>query len=128
MSRQTLCLTTIVILGTASVSGAAIHAEDNFRMVGAKEIRAQVVGKDITDSSHWSMYLRPDGALLGEESGTRWSGTWKIQSNKLCLSNAGSKQLVCYEVRMAGEKINLRLNNDDDLDAVVAKHLSGGNR
>ena len=31
-------------------------------------------GKDITDGSHWSIYLRPDGALVGAESGSRWTG------------------------------------------------------
>lgn len=122
MIRQTAYLITGAVIWTVSGFGAAVKAQDNYKMLDAKQIRAQVVGKDLTDTSHWSMYLRPDGALIGREGGTHWSGIWKIEANKLCMSNAGSKQLVCYEVRMDGAKINLRLNKDDDLDAVVAKH------
>jgi len=40
-----------------------------FKLLGEKEIRARVVGKDITDSSHWVSYLRLDGVLLCSEMG-----------------------------------------------------------
>jgi hypothetical protein len=108
---------------SALVSASAVHSQDNFRMLGEREIRERVVGKDITDSSHWSMYVRPDGALLGEESSTHWTGTWKIQKSKLCLSNPGSQLLDCYDVWMSGENVSLRLNKDDNnFVAVIAKH------
>jgi hypothetical protein len=71
-------------------------------------------GKDITDGSHWSIYLRPDGALVGAESGSRWTGAWNIQKNKLCMSNPGSAALDCYDVWMSGPNISLRLKKDDD--------------
>jgi hypothetical protein len=49
--------------------GWTAHAEETFKLLGEKEIRARVVGKDITDSSHWVSYLRPDGVLISDENG-----------------------------------------------------------
>jgi hypothetical protein len=94
--------------------GYSIAAQDTFRQLDAKEIRARLVGRDITDSSHWSMYLRPDGALIGTESNTRWTGTWRLQQNKLCMSNPETKSLECYEIWMSGEKISFRIKPGDD--------------
>jgi len=122
MTHQRLRIAALIVAATF-VPEPAVHSQDNFKMLGEKEIRERVVGKDITDSSHWSMYVRPDGALLGEESSTHWTGTWKIQKSKLCLSNPGSKLLDCYDVWMSGENVSLRLNKDDNnFLAVVAKH------
>jgi hypothetical protein len=92
-------------------------------MLDGKEVRARVVGKEITDASHWSMYLRPDGALIGTESSTRWTGTWKIEKNKLCMSNPNSRTLDCYDVWVSGERISLRLKSaDDSFVAVIERH------
>jgi len=76
------------ILVLASLTGSwAAYGQEMFRQLGEKEIRARVIGKDITDSSHWVSYLRPDGVLLSKEMDRKWTGTWKIQNNKLCMSN-----------------------------------------
>jgi hypothetical protein len=98
MMRQTSHKMALVIIANAFLTSTAVRAQNNFKMVGEKEMRSTVVGKEITDGSHWSIYLRPDGALVGAESGSRWTGTWNIQKNKLCMSNPGSKALDCYDV------------------------------
>jgi hypothetical protein len=122
MMHQTACLAALVIVSTAFVSRPA-EPQEAFRMLGEKDIRATVVSKDITDGAHWSMYLRPDGALIGSESGSRWTGTWNIQKNKLCMSNPGSKALDCYDVWMSGQNISLRLKKDDDnFVGIIEKH------
>ena len=61
-------------------------AEENFELLKAKQIRARVVGKDISDDVHWSEYYRKDGALISMDMGTKQIGTWKIQGDKLCRS------------------------------------------
>ncbi len=94
-----------------------------FKLLGEKEIRARVVGKDITDNTHWANYLRPDGVLLSREMGQKWTGTWKIQNNKLCMSNPNLEGLTCSEVWMSGANIRLRENPDQETyDANVEKH------
>jgi hypothetical protein len=94
-----------------------------FKLLGEKEIRARVIGKDMTDSTHWVNYFRLDGVLLGSEMGRKWTGTWKIQKNKLCMSNPNLESLTCNEVWMSGANIRLRENQDQEtFDATIEKH------
>jgi hypothetical protein len=94
-----------------------------FKLLSEKEIRARVVGKDITDSAHWVSYLRPDGVLLSNEMGRKWTGTWTIQKNKLCMSNPTLESLDCNQVWMSGANIRLRANKDaETFDAQVENH------
>jgi hypothetical protein len=58
----------------ALLSQSSARAEDQFRLLDASQIRARIVGNDITDGPHWSMYLRPDGKLISAESGSSWTG------------------------------------------------------
>lgn len=123
MIRRMLRILTQIIVLPVLVWSPTVHAQDNFKLLSEKEIRARIVGKDITDSSHWVSYLRPDGVLLADEMGRKWTGTWKIRGNKLCMSNPSSKLPDCNEVWMSGASIRLRANRDvETFDAVVEKH------
>jgi hypothetical protein len=103
--------------------GARAGAGTDFKLLDEKQIRATITGKDITDGAHWSLYLRPDGALVGVESGAPWTGAWNVQKSKLCMSNPGSKAFDCYDVWMSGENISLRLKEDEDtFVGVVERH------
>ncbi|HEY8007418.1 MAG TPA: hypothetical protein VIE66_11620 [Methylocella sp.] len=100
-------------------------AEENFKLLKAKQIRATIAGKDISDDVHWSEYYRKDGALISTDIGTKQTGTWKIQGDKLCKSKENTKTLTCYEVWMSGENISLRLHEGDDhFIGVVEKHTT----
>jgi hypothetical protein len=117
---QILALTLFM---AAAIWGSIAHGQEMFKLLAEKEIRARVVGKDITDSSHWVSYLGPDGILLSEEMGRKWTGTWKIQNNKLCMSNPSLESPDCNEVWMSGANIRMRAKPDQEtFDAVVEKH------
>jgi hypothetical protein len=123
MNCRALRVLTLTILLPATICGSSVQAEEMFKLLGEKEIRARVVGKDITDNSHWGMYLRPDGALIGAEQGQKWIGTWKIQNKKLCMSNPNLESSNCNEVWMSGANIRMRENQDQEtFDAIVEKH------
>jgi len=124
MIRRTLRVLTLTLELPALVCGSAAYAQDSFKLLSEKEIRARVIGKDIMDSFHWVTYLRSDGALLiTDEVGRKSTGTWKIQNNKLCLSNLSSKSLDCNEVWTSGENIRLRAHKQEEtFDAVVETH------
>ena len=122
MNCQTLPVLTLTTLLSATICGSIAHAQEMFKLLGEKEIRTRVVGKDITDSSHWVSYLRPDGALLSSEMGRKWTGSWKIQNNKLCMTNPNLESPDCNEVWMSGANIRMRANKDQEtFDAVVEK-------
>src|SRR5262249_17247305 len=61
----------MMVVVLALVFGLAANAQEQFRLLGGKEIQTRVIGNDITDSSHWSMYLRSDGALIRDEMGRK---------------------------------------------------------
>ncbi|HEX7565461.1 MAG TPA: hypothetical protein VF396_19770 [Bradyrhizobium sp.] len=123
MNRRTLQIVALAILMPATILGSIAHAQEMFKLLGEKEIRARVVGKDITDSTHWVNYLRPDGVLLSSEMGRKWTGTWKIQNSKLCMSNPNLESPDCNEVWMSGANIRMCANkNQETFDAVVETH------
>jgi hypothetical protein len=123
MSCRTPQILALAMLLPATNCGSVAYAQDMFKLLSEKEIRARVVGNDITDSSHWVSYFRPDGVLLSSEMGRKWTGTWKIQNNKLCMSNPNLESPDCNEVWMSGANIRMRANPDQEtFDAVVEKH------
>ena len=123
MNRRTFHILAQTILMPAMIFGSIAQAQEMFELLGEKAIRARVVGRDITDSSHWASYLRPDGLLLSSEMGRKWTGTWKIQNDKLCISNPNVDSPDCNEVWMSGANIRMRAKPDQEtFDAVVEKH------
>jgi hypothetical protein len=123
MIRRASGILALTILLAATICGSIVHAEEMFKLLNEKEIRSRVVGKDITDNTHWANYLRPDGVLLSREMGRNWTGTWKIQNNKLCMSNPNLEGLSCNEVWMSGTNVRMRENRDQEtFDATVEKH------
>ncbi len=99
------------------------HAGDQFRILDGKQIRSRMVGKDITDGAHWSLYLRPDGSIVGSESGDSCTGSWKIRDDRLCMTQPSITSLVCNEVWMSGANIRIRASGDEKtLDAMVMAH------
>jgi hypothetical protein len=118
---RTMCL--LVAAALTILVTLPADAKENFKLLKAKQIRATVVGKDISDDVHWSEYYRKDGALISTDMGTKQTGTWKIQGDKLCKSKEKTKPLTCYEVWMSGDNISLRLHEEDDhFLGVVEKH------
>ena len=98
-------------------------AEEQFRMLNAKEIRPRLIGHDLTDGVHWTWFYRNDGVLISVEMGKRREGSWKIEDNKLCSTNGRNRQLECYEVWASGQKISLRYFADmPAIEGVVASH------
>lgn len=92
-------------------------------MLDGKQIRARVVGKDITDGAHWSLYMRPDGSIIGSEAGEFWTGSWKIRDDRLCMTQPGITSPVCNEVWMSGATIKMHgSDNEKTLDAIIMAH------
>lgn len=123
MIRRTTYLAICVTVATAAVARPGTAVENGFKMLNEKEIRARVVGNDITDGSHWAMCVRPDGALISSESGSSRTGSWKMRNDKLCLAQQSGESPTCNEVWVSGSNIRLRENRDQEtFDALIMKH------
>src|SRR5262252_11141624 len=84
------------------------QAVDQFQRLSAREIRAQIIGKVVTDDAHWSQHFRPDGTLQSIVLSQLKQGTWKINGNALCLTLKKRKQdttTECYEVWLRGDQV-----------------------
>ena len=68
------------------------HAATTFTRLSAREIRAKIIGKVVTDDAHWSQHFRLDGTLHSIVLSQLKQGTWKINGNTLCLTLKTRKQ------------------------------------
>ncbi len=113
----------LVAVALALVLMPTAFAEEKFETLKVAQIRARVIGKDITDGVHWSEYYRKDGTLISIDMGMKRTGIWKIQGDKLCKSKEKTKPLTCYEVWMSGNNISLRIHEvDTPFTGFVEKH------
>jgi hypothetical protein len=99
----------------AAVACCALHiigpvfAADKFRRLGSAEIRARIVGKVVTDESHWSDRFEPDGTLRAVELGVPKPGTWKLEGNEMCAVRKAKKAVTeCFEIWVSGDEVEYR--------------------
>lgn len=100
------------------------HAADQFHRLSAREIRVQIIGKVVTDDSHWSQHFRPDGTLQSIVLSQLKQGTWKINGNTLCLTLKTRKQEAtpeCYEVWQWKDHVEYRENGVPIMTGFVRK-------
>jgi hypothetical protein len=102
-------------IAMAAVACCALHimgtvfAADNFRRLGSAEIRARIVGKVVTDESHWSDRFEPDGTLRAMELGRLKPGTWKLRNNEMCVTRKARKPVQeCFEIWQSQDQIEYR--------------------
>ena len=87
----------------------ASAAEPKYRQLSAKEIRANVIGKAVTDEAHWSDYLYADGKLEAYDLGRLKPGSWKLDGNELCLTRTGKGGGTdCFEIWVARDAVQYR--------------------
>ena len=55
-----------------------------FHRLSAQEIRARIIGNVITDNTHWSQHVHPDGTLHALALARLRQGTWHIDNDTLC--------------------------------------------
>ena len=83
-------------------------AEDQFKKLSGKQIRAKFTGMEFTDEVHWGEVYESNGKLRSEEMGTKRTGTWRIQKDQLCTDYGKEVGSNCYEVWMSGKNVQLR--------------------
>jgi hypothetical protein len=106
------------------LTAVSAHAATTFMRLSAREIRAKIIGKVVTDDAHWSQHFRPDGTLHSIVLSQLKQGTWKIQGNALCLLLTTRKQqsmTECYEVWMWKDHIEYRDKGGTVLGGFVRK-------
>ena len=83
------------------------HTADSFRKLRDAEIRARLVGMEVTDGVHWAEQYMRDGIYKAFHLGKPSRGKWFVRDGELCL-DAGKGEPDCREVWISGNKIELR--------------------
>lgn len=99
-----------------TATGAAAQAPsptEPFRRLSGNEIRAHIVGRDVTDGAHWSEFYRPDGVLMIMELGISSAGRWAIEGDTLCTVTDEAMPRRCWQVWIAGSEVSFRLRSQD---------------
>src|SRR5438094_793718 len=94
----------------AILSGAA--AAEKFQKLSGSQIRAKLVGMEITDEVHWGDVFEHNGTLTTYSMGHKTVGKWRVDKDELC-EDRGKEFRGCYEVWMSGKKVELRLKGSE---------------
>ena len=97
----------VIVVATCITLSTSLRAEEKFQRLNGQQIRVKFVGMELTDQSHWGDVFQPNGILATYSMGHKSLGKWRIQKDQLCLDR-GNEGGGCYEVWLAGKKVELR--------------------
>jgi len=107
MLRERLPAAVLVIVAYITLPGS-LHAEETFQRLKGQQIRARFC----RDGAHRSIAsgrgLRPERNPEKFFDGNRAVGKWRVQKDQLCLDRGSELVGGCYEVWVAGKKVELR--------------------
>jgi hypothetical protein len=96
----------LVLVGSiASHARAASPGEEGFRRLGGKQIRQAFVSRIFSDEVHFADRYLADGKIESESMGTKKTYSWRIDEDRLCISDSQSD--VCYFVWAKSNAIRL---------------------
>jgi hypothetical protein len=99
MDTMRLTAATVLLVITAGPAPAG----EAFRHLTASEIRARLVGKEVTDEVHWAYRFEPGGRLHVVSLGRAHTGRWRLDKDGLCLEAS-----PCVQVWMSGNRAEFR--------------------
>lgn len=105
--KKQIVLGMIVVFGAISLGCPDAIAADKFQKLTGSQIRAKLAGMEITDEVHWGDVFGRSGILTSYSMGRKTVGKWRVQKDELCLDR-GKENGDCYEVWLAGRKVELR--------------------
>jgi hypothetical protein len=104
--NERLAFKVAVILCTVAI-GTRVGAAEKFQKLTGAQIQARVAGMEITDEVHWADVFERNGTLVSHSMGRKSSGKWHVQKDELCIDR-GADDGACYQVWLAGKKVELR--------------------
>jgi hypothetical protein len=96
------------VIVCATVLASSAGAADKFQKLSGGQIQAKLPGMEMTDGTHWRDIFERNGSLVSYAMGKRTVGSWRVQTNELCLERIKGEGADCYQVWIAGPKIELR--------------------
>jgi hypothetical protein len=94
-------------------------AEEKLQKLSAGQIRAQIVGMELTDEVHWRELYGRGGTVTSDSMGRKRTGKWTVEKDQLCIEFDKDPPAKCYEVWMSGKKVELRREGLMPLQGVI---------
>jgi hypothetical protein len=107
---------------SASFAQAEGPADQGYRKLSGREIRAFFTDKIFTDGTHFSNRYEADGNIDGLAMGKKVSNTWKILGGNLCIADSLGE--LCYAVWKKGSDTEL-VEKDSDI-TIYGSVIGGG--
>jgi hypothetical protein len=89
-----------------TVAAAGAVAAENARKLSGTQIKAKLVGMQLTDEVHYRFVYERDGTLRSYSMGVKKVGKWVVEKDQLCL-HLGETDDGCYEVTLRGDRIEM---------------------
>lgn len=110
----------ILAMSVVMWCGAALATEAGFQRLSATGIRATLIGKIVTDDSHWADRFLPDGVLDSHELGNVRRGAWTIEHGELCITRKARRPIKeCFEIWTKGDQIEYRRDGVPVLEGMI---------
>jgi hypothetical protein len=84
-----------------------VESAERFQKLTGGQIRAKIVGMEITDEVHWADAFALNGTFTSYSMGKKTLGKWRVQRDELCVER-GKDEANCYQVWLSGKKVELR--------------------
>ena len=88
-----------------------VVAAETYRKRTGDEIKAQVIGMEISDA-HFSEQYMANGTVRVVDLDRRFLGKWKVEGSQLCTEAPRPEDSRCKEVWGSGKKYQLRFPGD----------------
>ena len=100
---------------------AGVEAAEKFQKLSGTQIQARLAGMEVSDDVHWRDRYERNGGLTSQSMGRKRTGKWWVEKNELCIDLEKDRG-GCYEVWLAGKKVELRREGSNlPLEGVLQK-------
>jgi len=76
-------LAAVAPIVAAVLLGTCADAAEKFQKLSGAQIRAKLVGMEITDEAHWADVFAASGTLTSYSMGRKSTGKWSVQKDEL---------------------------------------------
>lgn len=104
----------IPVMIAAAIGFSTNAGAEEFQKLTGAQIRAKLVGRQLTDESHWGEIYRPNGRLVSDEMGNTRVGSWRIVKNQLCKNYPDDGGSACFDVWISGHMVQMKILGSAD--------------
>jgi hypothetical protein len=102
----------------AATFGSSAAAEEKFHKLNGAQIRAKLVGMEVTDNVHWRDLYERNGSVISSSMGRKRTGRWRVEKDQLCVEFE-REMPSCYEVLVSRKRAKLQREGAFPLEVVI---------